>query len=137
MPSPKVIVRGRTAARCVLLHAERSRSNDRKRRHSLVCAFRAISRTRLDRDSPRRDTGIDIGKNTFHVIGYDKSGAIVLRQKWSRGQVELDRADGAREAKEGLHHPAERVRDRPAEAHGGDQDGELRLPRLEAGQQDF
>jgi transposase len=31
--------------------------------------------------------GIDIGKNTFHVVCHDKSGAIVLRQKWSRGQV--------------------------------------------------
>jgi transposase len=28
--------------------------------------------------------GIDIG----HVIGLDGRGAIVLRQKWSRGQVE-------------------------------------------------
>ena len=32
--------------------------------------------------------GIDIGKNSFHVIGLDHRGAIVLRQKWSRGQVE-------------------------------------------------
>jgi Transposase len=32
--------------------------------------------------------GIDIGKNSFHVAGHDKRGAIVLRQKWSRGQVE-------------------------------------------------
>ena len=32
--------------------------------------------------------GIDIGKNSFHVIGHDDRGAIVLRQKWSRGQVE-------------------------------------------------
>jgi transposase len=32
--------------------------------------------------------GIDIGKNSFHVVGLDKSGVIVLRQKWSRGQVE-------------------------------------------------
>ena len=32
--------------------------------------------------------GIDIGKNSFHVVGFDKRGAIVLRQKWSRGQVE-------------------------------------------------
>ena len=32
--------------------------------------------------------GIDIGKNSFHVVGHDKRGAIVLRQKWSRGQVE-------------------------------------------------
>jgi hypothetical protein len=30
--------------------------------------------------------GIDIGKNSFHVIGLDRRGAIVLRQKWSRGQ---------------------------------------------------
>jgi transposase len=28
--------------------------------------------------------GIDIGKNSFHVVGLDKRGAIALRQKWSR-----------------------------------------------------
>jgi len=32
--------------------------------------------------------GIDIGKNSFHVVGQDKRGSLVLRQKWSRGQVE-------------------------------------------------
>jgi transposase len=32
--------------------------------------------------------GIDIGKNSFHVVGHDRRGAILLRQKWSRGQVE-------------------------------------------------
>ena len=32
--------------------------------------------------------GIDFGKNSFHVVGHDQRGAIVLRQKWSRGQVE-------------------------------------------------
>jgi transposase len=32
--------------------------------------------------------GIDIGKNSFHVVGLDSRGAIVLRQKWSRSQVE-------------------------------------------------
>src|SRR5262249_20260695 len=32
--------------------------------------------------------GIDIGKNSFHAVGLDRRGAIVLRQKWSRGQVE-------------------------------------------------
>ena len=32
--------------------------------------------------------GIDIGKNSFHVVGLDRRGAIVLRQKWSRGQIE-------------------------------------------------
>jgi transposase len=30
--------------------------------------------------------GIDIGKNSFHIVGLDQRGAIVLRQKWSRGQ---------------------------------------------------
>src|ERR1039457_6935561 len=32
--------------------------------------------------------GIDIGKNSFHVVGISAIGTIVLRQKWSRGQVE-------------------------------------------------
>jgi len=32
--------------------------------------------------------GIDIGKNSFHVVGLDQRGAIVPRQKWSRGQIE-------------------------------------------------
>jgi transposase len=32
--------------------------------------------------------GIDIGKNSFHVVGHDSRGAIILRQKWSRGQIE-------------------------------------------------
>ena len=29
--------------------------------------------------------GIDIGKNSFHTVGQNQRGAIVLRQKWSRG----------------------------------------------------
>ena len=32
--------------------------------------------------------GIDIGKNSFHVVGHDERGAIVPRRKGSRGQVE-------------------------------------------------
>ena len=32
--------------------------------------------------------GIDIGKKSFHLVGQDRRGALVLRQKWSRGQVE-------------------------------------------------
>jgi transposase len=32
--------------------------------------------------------GIDIGKNSFHVVGLDRRGAIVLRQRWSRSQAE-------------------------------------------------
>jgi hypothetical protein len=35
-----------------------------------------------------KTVGIDIGKNSFQVVGHDARGAIVLRQKWSRGQVE-------------------------------------------------
>jgi len=31
--------------------------------------------------------GIDIGKNSFHIVGHDRRGAIVLRQKWSRGDA--------------------------------------------------
>ena len=38
-------------------------------------------------DSILTAIGIDIGKNTFHLVGLDKRGAIVLRQKLSRGQV--------------------------------------------------
>jgi transposase len=32
--------------------------------------------------------GIDIGKDSFHIIGHDERGAIVLRQRCLRGQVE-------------------------------------------------
>jgi hypothetical protein len=28
--------------------------------------------------------GIDIGKNSFHILGLDDRGAMVLRQKWSQ-----------------------------------------------------
>ena len=31
--------------------------------------------------------GIDIGKTSFHVVGQDTCGQIVLRQKWSRHQL--------------------------------------------------
>ena len=32
--------------------------------------------------------GIDIGKNSIYSVGLDQRGAIALRQKWSRGQIE-------------------------------------------------
>src|SRR3981081_190219 len=53
--------------------------------------------------------GIDIGRNTFHVVGLDGRGAIVLRQKWSRGQVEARFANMSpcligMEACVGAHH---------------------------------
>ena len=58
--------------------------------------------------------GIDIGKNSFHVVAHDKSGAIVLRQKWSRGQVESRLANMppclvGMEACVGAHHLARRL----------------------------
>ena len=53
--------------------------------------------------------GIDIGKNSFHVVGQDRRGALVLRQKWSRGQVEARLANLppcliGMEACTGAHH---------------------------------
>src|SRR5262249_34464657 len=53
--------------------------------------------------------GIDIGKNSFHIVGLDDRGAIVLRQKWSRGQVEARFANMSpcligMEACVGAHH---------------------------------
>ena len=57
--------------------------------------------------------GIDIGKNSFHVVGHDKRGAIMLRQKWSRGQVEARLANLppcliGMEACVGAHHLSRR-----------------------------
>src|ERR1700745_2680988 len=54
-------------------------------------------------------TGIDTAKNSFHVVGHDARGAIVLRQKWSRGQVEARLANVppcliGMEACAGAHH---------------------------------
>ena len=64
--------------------------------------------------------GIDIGKNSFHVVGLDQRGAIVLRQKWSRGQIEARIANIApcligMEACVGAHHLSRKL-----QAHGHD-----------------
>ena len=64
--------------------------------------------------------GIDIGKNTFHFIGLDAKGAIVLRQKLSRSQLQKRLANLPRcligmEACVGAHHLS-----RTALAHGHD-----------------
>ena len=40
--------------------------------------------------------GIDIGKNSFHVVGQDKRGEIVLRQKWSRDEPRCRSGDAGR-----------------------------------------
>src|SRR5215208_6884406 len=58
--------------------------------------------------------GIDIGKNSFHVVGLDARGAIALRQKWSRGQVETRLANMppcliGMEACVGAHHLSRRL----------------------------
>jgi len=59
--------------------------------------------------------GIDIGKNSFHVIGLDARGAVALRQKWSRGQVETRLANMppcliGMEACVGAHHLSRRLK---------------------------
>jgi transposase len=59
--------------------------------------------------------GIDIGKNSFHIIGHDQRGAIVLRQKWSRGQVEARLANMppcliGMEACVGAHHLSRKLK---------------------------
>src|SRR2546428_6476908 len=64
--------------------------------------------------------GIDIGKNWFHVVGLDQRGAIVLRQKWSRGQIEARLANMppcliGMEACVGAHHLSRKL-----QAHGHD-----------------
>src|SRR5512137_25346 len=60
--------------------------------------------------------GIDIGKNSFHIVGHDKRGAIVLRQKWSRGQVEARFANlppclVGMEACVGAHHLSRKLKE--------------------------
>jgi transposase len=59
--------------------------------------------------------GIDIGKNSFHVVGHDERGAIMLRQKWSRGQVEARLANVrpcliGMEACVGAHHLSRKLK---------------------------
>jgi transposase len=82
--------------------------------------------------------GIDIGKNTFHLVGLDRNGAIVLRQKLSRRQVEARLANMppcpiGMEACVGAHHLSRQLK-----AHGHDarlmpstvfERAEERLPR--------
>jgi transposase len=58
---------------------------------------------------------IDIGKNSFHLVGLDDRGAIVLRQKWSRGQVEARLANVSScligmEACVGAHHLSRKLK---------------------------
>src|SRR5262249_14204566 len=66
-------------------------------------------------DSTIAVVGIDIGKNSFHLVGQDKRGAIVLRQKWSRGQMEARLANLSpcligMEACVGAHHLSRKLK---------------------------
>ncbi len=59
--------------------------------------------------------GIDIGKNSFHVVGLSARGEVVLRQKWSRSQVEVRLANMppcliGMEACVGAHHLSRRLK---------------------------
>ena len=58
--------------------------------------------------------GIDIGKNTFHLIGFDEAGEIVLRCKLSRRQISVRLANMppcliGMEACVGGHHLSRRL----------------------------
>ena len=84
--------------------------------------------------------GIDIGKNSFHVVGLDKRGAIALRQKWSRGQVEARLANMppcliGMEACVGAHHLSRKLKSSrsrcPADA------GEIRASLFEGTEERF
>src|ERR1700734_4270730 len=59
--------------------------------------------------------GIDIGKNSFDVVGLDDRAAMILRQKWSRGQIEARLANMppcliGMEACVGAHHLSRRLK---------------------------
>jgi transposase len=58
--------------------------------------------------------GIDIGKNSFHVVGLDQRGAIVVRQRWTRSQIRTRLANMppcliGMEACVGAHHLSRRL----------------------------
>jgi transposase len=64
---------------------------------------------------PVATIGLDIGKNTFHLVGLDKRGAIAMRIKVSRNQlirrlVNLPRCLIGLEAGSGSHHIARQIK---------------------------
>jgi transposase len=70
--------------------------------------------TKTSHDSAIATIGIDIGKNTFHLVDLDKAGAIVMRQMLSRGQLERRFANMrpcliGMEACVGAHHLSRRL----------------------------
>jgi transposase len=81
---------------------------------------RGLTRSKEPRHaSPVKDTvavlGIDIGKNSFHLVGLNKRGAIILRLKLSRTQLEAKLANlppclVGMEACVGAHHLSRRLK---------------------------
>jgi len=71
--------------------------------------------THQNSSHPVATIGVDIGKNTFHLVGLDKRGAIALRTKVSRSQLERRLANVpcclvGMEAGCGSHHIARQIR---------------------------
>ena len=67
--------------------------------------------------------GIHIGKNSFHVVGLDQRGAIVVRQRGTRSQIRTRLANMppcliGMEACVGAHHLSRRPVIRLAATHG-------------------
>src|SRR5438067_1473385 len=92
----------------------------KRRRHVGACGRAKEHAMSQNLNSAVAVIGVDIGKNSFHVVGLDDRGAIVLRQKWSRGQVEARFANMpaclvGMEACVGAHHLSRRLK-----AHGHD-----------------
>src|SRR5438105_4547495 len=81
-------------------------------RDGVSLADRATQRTRPISStftSTIATIGVDLGKNTFHLVGLDRRGAIVSQLKLSRGQIERRLANVApcligMETCSGSHH---------------------------------
>ena len=57
-----------------------------------------------------RVVGVDIGKNSFHIVGQDGRGEIVLWQKWSRRFANMSACLMGMEACVGAHRLSRRLR---------------------------
>jgi len=71
--------------------------------------------TQQKSSDPVATIGLDIGKNTFHLVGLDQRGAIAMRIKVSRNQlirrlVNLPPCLIGLEAGSGSHHIARQIR---------------------------
>jgi transposase len=90
----------------------RLESRDGERRRTLHMSASVLSKIL---NAAIAVVGIDIGKNAFHVVGQDERGAIVLHQKWSRGQLAARFASMppclvGMEACVGAHHLSRRLK---------------------------